>query len=148
MNYFDREKWIRERHFYWCLRIEEYGRTAHGEPFQCVLNAIRPTLELDGNVRAWAGEFHRRERVCKYAVLYAFKIGDEFDETIAHEVCHAYQRSFLKDCKSHGELFYYLLRVVCGFHDAKRTHSDWDRPLLTALKLSYDIYQMGNTRNG
>ncbi len=142
MNYKQREAWILERHLFWCERIEQHGLRSHGEHFESGLRSQRPDVALDSNLRSWAGQFHRRAKTCTYAVLYAFKLGNAYDETIAHEVCHAYQRYYLRGCKSHGDMFFYLLRVVCGFDGAKRTHADWDRGVLTAIKLSYDIVKL------
>jgi len=63
-----------------------------------------------------------------------------YDETIAHEVCHAYQRALYPKSTWHGEFFLYLLQEVCGFTDAKTTHSDYRPAVLKALRLSYQIH--------
>lgn len=46
---------------------------------------------------------------------YAILEKDKYDETIAHEVCHAFQFRLDRSSHKHGELFRFLFNTVCGF---------------------------------
>jgi hypothetical protein len=60
--------------------------------------------------------------------------GDYYEETVAHECSHAFQRkAFLGPRQRwHGKFFYTLLRSVCGFKNAGRCHT-WSSSKAKAL---------------
>jgi hypothetical protein len=102
----DKIEWISQRHAYWCQRLYEFsktlGVTPRAQPTMCV---YLPGKREAGHYSSLHG--------CAYSLAYAMS-EDEFDSTIAHEVCHAYQKSLMPDAAWHGEFFLFLLQVVCG----------------------------------
>jgi hypothetical protein len=59
---------------------------------------------------------------CTYFLPYLLIEGAKYEETVAHEVCHSLTRRVMPQAKSHGDLFFYFLRVVCGYKNAIRCH--------------------------
>ena len=63
------------------------------------------------------GQYRPRKHVCRYAICYAITLADsgQFEQIVAHEVCHAFQRATFKGAQRwHGEHFHYLMSV-CGY---------------------------------
>jgi hypothetical protein len=117
-------EWLQERHDFWCAHMESYARrtlaaTAYIPP--------RPYLSYTFIMKKRAlGTYNSMSHTCHYCLAYLVAVGRErYDETIAHEVVHAYQRCLNPGVKPrwHGELFYFLLRQVCGKRDATHRFS-------------------------
>jgi len=124
MNYITRAGWIEFRHWHWCAVLEKFTRE-HAPK----VKTRRPDCSIVCR-RSRASGRYRPFDGCRYYLQYAMIEGDEYDETIAHEVAHHYQDYFkvlddgsLRHCEPHGELFFFLLRYVCGFPAARRFHT-------------------------
>jgi hypothetical protein len=113
-------KWIRERHEHWCNVLAAFA-DEHGHA------TTRPKCEVVLNAAKWAGRYRTKNNTCYYSLPYAMVEGAHYDETIAHECCHSYQRFFAVDhngkTKWHGDFFLFLLRYVCGFKKAGFYHT-------------------------
>lgn len=82
----------------------------------------RPKLRLVINSAKWAGRYGPLQHTCWIDLAYGFLPENHIEETIAHEACHAYQRYLGIKTKWHGEMFYFMLRNVCGFKTATAKH--------------------------
>ena len=109
--------WCSERHMHWCEVLEQFLLRQGLQPPK------KPAAELRCMRAKAAGKYFRRAHACVYYAGFLCAAGLKYDITIAHECCHAYQRYLgVKRMAWHGEMFYFLLRVVCGFRDADRFH--------------------------
>lgn len=109
---------IRMRHDYWCFRVDAWLLK------QGLTPRLPPSCEMSWLGGRACGKYYSRQHKCKYYLPYAMMLGiDEYDDTIAHEVVHAYQRCLMPRCKFHGESFYILMRLACGYDLKTHTHS-------------------------
>jgi hypothetical protein len=67
------------------------------------------------------GQYIRYKHLCRYSICHALTDND-FESTVAHEVCHSYQMQLYPASTWHGEFFYFLMREICGFKAAGRLH--------------------------
>lgn len=118
-----------ERHSHWCEVIED--ELGHLFEWQSPL-----VIFTDRPHRA-AAHYHLRTRTarnaCEYNTIYAVLVGEAYDETIAHEVCHAAAKQMSPSSSWHGELFLWLMRGVCGFAGHTGRH---DYPVDVQKKLA------------
>jgi hypothetical protein len=105
-----------ERHAFWCGELEQFAQILHTD-------TKRPSLVIDAGKGGRAGYYSAKHHRCHYAASYIVQVGEKYDEVIAHECCHAYQKALMPHSKWHGEFFFFLLQVVCGFKHAKRCHN-------------------------
>ncbi len=144
MNFYDWITWAEDRHNFWCEHMEKY---IDALPGHAPYHYARPVPEFKNTAARWAGQYQTKRNRCKYALPYIFMLKNEYDETIAHEVCHAYQKIVYPDSAWHGEMFHYMLRVICGFSGAKSTHTNYQPAVLQALKILYTGYELENPRD-
>jgi predicted SprT family Zn-dependent metalloprotease len=69
-----------------------------------------------------AGYYTKHKHACAYSLAYHILVKQEYEVTVAHECCHAFQHQFVKRSKWHGDLFHFLLQRVCGFPNHGATH--------------------------
>lgn len=99
-------KKIEEAHDYWCQWIRQrLERVVHHVP--------TPSIIITNDAYKWAGVYLHKSHTCKYSLPYAIVAGDKYDETIAHEVCHAFQFKLQPNSIKHGDLFFFLFHNVC-----------------------------------
>jgi predicted SprT family Zn-dependent metalloprotease len=102
-------------HDEYCQKLEEFCL--------CVMPGavfVRPKVEFHVEGKNRAGGYSRGSHTCHYYLPYVAMGG--YEETVAHEVCHAYQKQVLPESRWHGDFWKFLLRVVCGFENAERCH--------------------------
>lgn len=109
--------WINARHDFWCEELELFmlGIGVH--------QPTRPKCSISNAATNTAGRYFGGKRhQCVYMKYYAAFLKEAYDSTIAHEVCHAYQKQIMQGCKWHGDFFLFLVRVVCGFDNENTGH--------------------------
>lgn len=110
-------QYLTDRHHFWYDHLAKwYERSG--------LKTPPPIPELVLNTRPIrrAGRFSVKAHRCEYTLIYCVVHGEKNDETVAHEMCHAFQQYAMPGCEWHGEFFFFLLRVVCGFKTATKYH--------------------------
>lgn len=108
-------RWIEERHGYWSERLREWtARVGLVNP-----GGMPELAAIHVKARAAAGWYYPAKHDVHYVLPYAMS-QPSYDQTIAHEVCHAYQRAFLEKSESHGEVFEILFRLGCGISTHQR----------------------------
>lgn len=138
---------IEERHEYWWNFLLE--RMSVWDNFNRELPKIKFVIHT---TKAAA---RANEKECTYNLNYAIQEGDEYDETVCHEICHSFTMRLFPWCK-HGLLWRYAFNVVCrskrGEHHEYReiTHKK-DRPkeievIQELLKLQKKIAVCENQR--
>lgn len=113
-------RWINQRHEYWCTVVELFIRDNFPE-----VKLTRPSVLISDIAKKvnCAGYYHQQKHKCQYFIAYRLVVKDKYDETIAHEVCHAYQNVLCPGSKWHGEMWNFLLKKVCGFYKSQNGHS-------------------------
>lgn len=107
---------VREWHAYWCDHLENFA-ACFGVKHQ------RPKIFFRCNGTKIAGTFRPGNNTCYYSVPYVIACGNEYYETVAHEVCHSYQYALMPKCKPHGDFFLFLMRQVCKFPKHVHRHN-------------------------
>lgn len=78
-----------------------------------------PNIEIVDVVFRHCGQFNPTFNRCQYSLPYCAYEGDNYHQTIAHEMVHAFQRSVKpNDTAAHGHTFLWLLSE-CGIEDVK-----------------------------
>ena len=123
--------YVHERVEHWSSHLSDWCSTAVG------VEATAPNLSMPSVVRGrWAGRYSSGSHRVVLPVPWAMIAGDAYDETIAHEVCHAYQRAVYAHGKWHGEIFHFLLHIVC-----RKPHTRYHRlPVTQAKALSKVLF--------
>jgi len=111
--------WLKERHeFWWNHLLENMPHPGITTTAPKILYETRLS-----SVAARANTYW-----CKYNLHYLFNEGNDYDETIAHEVCHTFVNRVEVGMPqtgrtgSHNILWFYAYNVVCGI-DRGATHS-------------------------
>lgn len=108
-----------ELHRKYCRKLASFARNwGHGS-----LDIGQPDIEFKVSGTKVGGKYSSAKHCCIYMLDYMAVVDDEYEETIAHEVCHAYQQMILPSSKWHGDFFLFLLRNVCGFKEAGIRHT-------------------------
>lgn len=99
------------------------GRWVETQP-RCPKLSSHPTMMLTlGLPSRVAGCYFTGHHLCAYSLSYVIVTRRHYEETVAHEVCHAYTKICFPFAKWHGEFFKYLMWRVCGFSGHKTRHS-------------------------
>jgi predicted SprT family Zn-dependent metalloprotease len=107
---FDPVAYVTERHNYWWNHLLQNTPGAN-----TIADKTPPTIR-------WA--FHKSRThacanhlYCKYNLNYVILRKDDYDSTIAHELCHSLARRMrLNDGpQGHGTFWQYLHKHICGF---------------------------------
>lgn len=112
------EKFIRQEHSRYYERLQEFCKT-FGVPCRLEL----PRIEIVDSVYTHCGQYSPIQNLCIYSNPFCIYAGEDYAETVAHEVCHAFQLVIKPACSAHGKTFLWLLRDVCGFPNAGAYHS-------------------------
>ena len=112
--------YIKERHEYWWNYLLE--RVWVPENFKSAIPETR-FVTKKSRIAGSASSMY-----CEYNLLYAMEQGEEFDETICHEICHTFAKR-IKLHEGHGSFWEYLYQVVCGvkrgkYHYYKKPNED------------------------
>lgn len=107
-------------HNMWCSVLETFAVQAVRPRISGTIIVRRPRLVIKSNATRAQGKYRRG--VCYYSLPYMMLDFEEYKHCIAHEVCHGYQWQIMRKSKPHGDFFFFLLRVVCGFEKAERCH--------------------------
>lgn len=111
-------KLLRQRHEYWCERVRSWLISQGVDNIKAA-----PTCDVSWRGERACGKYFTKTHTCRYYLPYVMMLGiEEYDDTIAHEVVHAYQRCLLPRCKYHGESFYIMMKLACGYDLKKHTH--------------------------
>lgn len=88
-------------------------------------SVILPSVEFTPRGGRIAGRFMLNKHVCIYSIPYILLLGEKYEDIVAHECCHAFQREVKQWQKFswHGEFFHFLLQDVCKRRTAKAKHS-------------------------
>ena len=101
-------EWLKERHRYWWDFLLEKHPDLDPELSTCV-----PEAKLKIRTSNVAGRANNYR--CSYNLNYLYTNSREsFDETICHEVCHAFQRRVYKDYNPHGPVWKKLFNGMCN----------------------------------
>jgi len=111
---------IKERHAYWWNYLLENMKVP---PTFC---KTIPAIQLETKISRKAGQANSKE--CVYNLCYALQEGDNYDETICHEVCHTFTMRLYRNA-GHGCLWHYVYNVVCN-SERGRYHS-YNQPVMT-----------------
>src|SRR6187399_464816 len=135
-------KQIRDRHIYWCERVRKWLLS------QNIQTCAMPACDLSWLGGRAAGKYFTSNHTCRYYLPYAMVLGiDSYDETIAHEVVHAYQRCLLPSpfkMKYHGESFFIMMKLACGYLKHSHFHQypvKQVRAVAKALKPVQDLFE-------
>ena len=104
-------QWVEQRHAYWWDTLCHDVKTPVGTDLD------RPECRFNDKVSSFAGKANTTW--CEYNLNYVFMMREQFDETIAHEVCHTFVNRVRKVNSNlfrvnggHGPLFFYLYNVI------------------------------------
>lgn len=142
MTFYEWQEWMIHRHKHWCSILEYFTKDLGYHA------AFHPKIEFQHAPVKWAGKYVAWRHTCIYNGLYCYYLKHDYDETIAHECCHAYQRVLMPDSSWHGDFFHFLMIVVCGFKDASTYHNNFNKPVLGALHVAYGIYELEHSNEG
>lgn len=114
-----------ERHEFWWNYLLENAK--YPENFNRKLPVIKWNDRKSGTA-GWANYAY-----CKYNLHYVLSEGENYDDTIAHELCHVFDRRLMAVVKTirpvrdgHGGLWAYLYNVVCKVERGK--YHSYDAP--------------------
>lgn len=102
-----------------------------------------PTYTIVDCVFRHCGQYDPRKHDLQYSIPYCVYLGEEYSETIAHEMAHAFQRSMKTgDCNTpHGTTFLWLL-AECGVDVSdKRKAIYHDYPVRIVDRLAEELKQ-------
>ena len=121
-------QWAKDRHEFWWKHLLENAK--YPEKFDITV----PTLEFTYNKSGCAGTGSYDG--CAYNANYLIEFKEDFDSTIAHEICHVFISRLrvyslhIKRMKGgHCPLFFYIFNVVCGVQHYK--YHSYGAPKLT-----------------
>ena len=132
----DLVQWIEERHAYWWMRLMGEVKLLAGP---------MPDCQFQARKAKWAGRAYSRQRLCIYNLSYATSTTrEEYDKTIAHEVCHIAAYCLMPDHGSHGDLWQYLFNVVLDFrrgryHNYDRAAANRAHPLAKKIEKAWKL---------
>jgi len=82
-----------------------------------------PSYRIVDSVFPHCGQYNPNTNTCQYSLAYCVYEGENYRETVAHELCHAMHHRIYKSKPAHGSDFLWLLRDICKFPDAQATHT-------------------------
>ena len=107
--------WTKERHEFWWQHLLDNMK--YPDNFDMSI----PELEFTYNKSNCAGTASYVG--CTYNFNYLSEFKEDFDSTIAHEICHVFVSRLQAFCLhiqrvkgGHGPLWFYTYNVVCGFN--------------------------------
>ena len=103
---------ITHEHTKACIEFEKWAET----------DLIRPDFRVVTKTTQACGRYSHQLHACVYPLAYALIAKHKYIETIRHEVVHGYQFQLMPKCKTHGELFYFLMKHVMHFKAPKHQH--------------------------
>jgi len=112
-------KQVEQWHNKWCDWLDDFIINAH----DATLEFKKPTLEFSSRGGNVAGKYFPTRNVCRYYLPYPLMLGDRYEETVMHEVCHSAAHQIFPAAQWHGDFFHYLTRVVCGYPNHKTCHN-------------------------
>ena len=108
-------KWLVERHEYWWnFLLENVTVTSD-------FRREIPKLRISTRKSRVAGR--GCSKYCEYNLNFIVQEQGHYDETVCHEICHAFAMRLMPNTE-HGSFWYYLYNVVCKinrdrYHDYK-----------------------------
>lgn len=121
--------WLHERHLFYFDVLARFCQTIAIPIIEC------PDLMVVAYCKSakTGGYYDRRKHRIMLLLPLRMLRKDDYDEVVAHEMCHAFGVHINARCNAkfqwHGELFYFLLNIVCEKPKAKRTGlstGDWN----------------------
>ncbi len=112
--------------------VKQQAEAWHSEYFErllsqvgniCKTRPVLPKVQYRDSVFSACGTFNYEDNVTTYSVPYLLCHCREYEEIVAHEVCHCFHYAIWGRHNPHGKNFLYLLRDVCGFTSATPYHS-------------------------
>lgn len=92
-----------------------------------------PAVKIVDAVNRYCGQYHPATNTCEYSLPFCVYEGEQYNETIAHEVCHCiHPRLYGKSDPVHGKNFLWLLRDVCKF---PKSNAKFDLTFAAAQKI-------------
>lgn len=114
--------WICMRHHDW------WEFLIHKLPLPGNFDIREPEVKFHYTRSRWAGRANGAW--CKYALPWAFSERENYDGTIAHELCHTFSKRASGFNANHGAFWFYLIRVVCRFKNMCEYNSyNWPKPI-------------------
>lgn len=114
----DARRYIAVQHAtYWDLLSRFCREYTHYAP------PIVPSYQIVDSVFRHCGQFDPNANVCQYSIAYCVYEGEAYNETVAHELCHAMHCKVYKSKPAHGKDFLFLIRDICKFPKAQTTHN-------------------------
>lgn len=111
------EAFIRTEHERYYLTLRDFCKRMS---VPCRLEL--PRVEIVDSVYVHCGQYSPNENLCSYSIPFCVYAGERYAETVAHEVCHAFQPIVKPACSAHGKTFLWLLRDICKFPQADAFH--------------------------
>ena len=111
---------IRERHEYWWNFLLEkvYVPEAYDREVPVIKLSTQSSRTAGRACIMW----------CEYNLGYALQEDDKFDETICHEVCHAFANRLYRN-EGHGNFWRYCYQVICD--SGRGRYHSYQRPVKT-----------------
>jgi len=112
---------IKERHEYWWnFLIEKCSvPTTFDKRTPAIKLSTRNSKTAGRACTAW----------CEYNLTYALQEGDKYDETVCHEVCHAFTNRIFHRREAHYSLWEYVYKVICD--SGRDQYHSYQRPVET-----------------
>jgi hypothetical protein len=111
----DIHDWIRIRHYDW---------------WNFLINEIPTPENFDERLPDCIFMYHKSRYAgranctyCKYSIPWALSEQENYDKTIAHEICHTFAKRITGYSAKHGPFWNYLINVVCGFKNMSECNS-------------------------
>lgn len=126
-------QFIKEQHNYYYGRLDEFLRKLE------LKRPELPTYQSVDCVFRHCGQYNPRKHEVQYSIPYCVYLGEEYAETIAHEMSHAFQRSVKRDDPAHGTTFLWLL-AECGIDVSDKRKAIYHTyPVLTIDRLAEQL---------
>lgn len=115
MNLDDHTKRIVDMYVHWygtlCDRTQGFG-----EPPTC------PKLEVLYSACRAAGRYYPGAHKVQIMLPYAILFPHSTEETVVHELAHAFCKKLMPTSRWHGDFFLFMMRNIAGFKDADAKH--------------------------
>jgi hypothetical protein len=97
-----------------CKRLNVYSKNLGIKAKEPIFLVIPKATK---SVGLYQPPYHR----CVYSLPWAILAAEKYRETVIHECVHGYQYQWYPKCQAHGDQFFFMLRMLMGQTNAKRT---------------------------